>query len=329
MRVNYETIMRFFRDECTPEEKRAVMKWVNESKEHESLFFKWEELFYLGKEESLYNETALKNAEGELMSRLETEGESRKIFPLLKRKWKYVAAIAALITVTGLGIGHILEGEQEKLITVSTGNGETRALVLPDSSKVWLNENSTLHYPETFAGDHRELQLNGEAYFEVTKDKRKPFRVHSQNMDVQVLGTKFNFRSLNGEKTAEASLIEGEVKVEGNHNEGAITLSPGQKVELNLTTRSMKVSQTDAVVDAVWHDNLIPLDQADAFRIAEVLEKLYGVDIILSPDIDRTATYSGVLQKKETIEEVMEILKNAMHIDYKINQGTIFISSGK
>lgn len=329
MRVNYETIMRFFRDECTPEEKRAVMKWVNESKEHESLFFKWEELFYLGKEESLYNETALKNAEGELMSRLETEGESRKIFPLLKRKWKYVAAIAALITVTGLGISHILEGEQEKLITVSTGNGETRALVLPDGSKVWLNENSTLHYPKTFAGDHRELQLNGEAYFEVTKDKHKPFRVHSRNMDVQVLGTKFNFRSLNGEKTAEASLIEGEVKVEGNHNEGAITLSPGQKVELNLTTRSMKVSQTDAVVDAVWHDNLIPLDQADAFRIAEVLEKLYGVDIILSPDIDRTATYSGVLQKKETIEEVMEILKNAMHIDYKINQGTIFISSGK
>ena len=146
-------------------------------------------------------------------------------------------------------------------------------------------------------------------------------------MSVQVLGTKFNFRSQDEGKNAEASLIEGEVKVEGNHNEGAITLSPGQKVELNLVTRQMKVSQTDAIVDAVWHNNLIPLDQANMFRIADILEKLYGVDIILSPDIDRTATYSGVLKKKDTIDDVLKILQNTIHINYKINQGTVFISS--
>ena len=117
--------------------------------------------------------------------------------------------------------------------------------------------------------------------------------------------------------------------MEGNNDEGSITLSPGQKVELNLMTRQMKVEQTDAVVDAVWHDNLIPLDQADLFRIAGILEKLYGMDIILSPDIDRTATYSGVLQKKETIKEVLELLQNTIHIDYKIYQGAVFISSEK
>lgn len=89
----------------------------------------------------------------------------------------------------------------------------------------------------------------------------------------------------------------------------------------------MKVSQTDAIVDAVWHNNLIPLDQANMFRIADILEKLYGVDIILSPDIDRTATYSGVLKKKDTIDDVLKILQNTIHINYKINQGTVFISS--
>ena len=146
-------------------------------------------------------------------------------------------------------------------------------------------------------------------------------------MSVQVLGTKFNFKSLDDGKTAEASLIEGEVKVEGNNDEGSITLSPGQKVELNLMTRQMKVSQADVVVDAVWHDNLIPLDQADLFRIADILEKLYGMDIILSPDVDRTATYSGVLQKKDTIEDVLKILQNTIHINYKIYQGAVFISS--
>ena len=78
---------------------------------------------------------------------------------------------------------------------------------------------------------------------------------------------------------------------------------------------------------AVWHDNLIPLKQADLFRIADILEKLYGMDIILSPDIDKTATYSGVLQKKETIEDVLKILQNTIHINYKIYQGAVFISS--
>lgn len=324
MRVNYETIMRFFRDECTPEEKRAVMKWVNQSKEHETLFFKWEELFYLGQEDAIPDETTLRQAEKKLEGRI---GEERSTIPFFRKGMRYAAAIAACAAIAGLTVWFTLGRQEEHLVTVSTGSGETLALVLPDNSKVWLNENSTLKYPEKFDGEKRELRLNGEAYFEVTKNKHKPFKVLSKNMSVQVLGTKFNFRSQDEGKNAEASLIEGEVKVEGNHNEGAITLSPGQKVELNLVTRQMKVSQTDAIVDAVWHNNLIPLDQANMFRIADILEKLYGVDIILSPDIDRTATYSGVLKKKDTIDDVLKILQNTIHINYKINQGTVFISS--
>lgn len=328
MKVSYETIMRFFRNECTPEERQVVMRWVNESEGHKNFFFRWEELYYLGKTEAALDERAFQKAERKLKARIEDEEESnRQVFSFLKKGWKYAAAIAAVIAVVGFTAWYALNGREGDLITVSTQSGETLALVLPDSSQVWLNENTTLTYPKAFEESARELSLNGEAYFEVTKNKHKPFRVTSKNMSVEVLGTKFNFKSLDGGKTAEASLIEGEVKVEGNHDEGSITLSPGQKVELNLMTRQMKVSQTDAIVDAVWHDNLIPLNQADVFRIADILEKLYGMDIILSPDIDQTATYSGVLQKKETIEEVLKILQNTIHIDYKLYQGAVFISS--
>lgn len=330
MKVNYETIMRFFRNECTPEERQAVMRWVNESEEHKSFFFQWEELHHLGKADAAPDERAFQQAERKLKARIEREEEDdRQAFSFLKKGWKYAAAIAAVIVVAGSAAWYALNGRKGDLITVSTQAGETLALALPDSSQVWLNENTTLTYPKSFEESTRELSLNGEAYFEVTKNKHKPFRVNSKSMNVEVLGTKFNFKSSEKGKTAEASLIEGEVRVEGNNDEGSITLSPGQKVELNLMTRQMKVEQTDAVVDAVWHDNLIPLDQADLFRIAGILEKLYGMDIILSPDIDRTATYSGVLQKKETIKEVLELLQNTIHIDYKIYQGAVFISSEK
>lgn len=331
MKISYETIMHFFRNECTPEERRAVMQWVNESEEHKAFFFKWEELFHLGKMHEMSDETILQEAENKLEARIHTEekGKRLKIYGLWEKGLKYAAAIAVVAAVAGLAAWYLSSGQHPEMLTASTGSGETQELVLPDNSKVWLNENTTLTYPKKFERGKRELHLNGEAYFEVSKDKHKPFRVCSKNMNVQVLGTKFNFRSMDKGKTAEASLIEGEVRVEGNNNEGAITLTPGQKVELNLRTRQMKVSQTDAVIDAVWHDGLIPLDQADVFRIADILEKLYGMDIILAPDIDRTNTYSGVLQKKETIEEVLKILQNTIHINYKIYQGTVFISSGK
>lgn len=327
MKVNYETFMRFFRNECTPEEQQAVMRWVNESEEHKKFFFRWEELYHLGKTDVVPDERVFQEAERNLKARIKDEEEDDKpAFSFLKKRWKYAAAIAAVIAFAGFNTWYALHGGEDGLITVSTQSGETLTLVLPDNSQVWLNENTTLTYPKAFEESTREVSLNGEAYFEVTKNKHKPFHVTSKSMNVEVLGTKFNFKSQEGGKTAEASLIEGEVKVEGNGNEGSITLSPGQKVELNLMTRQMKVSQTDAIVDAVWHDNLIPLNQADVFRIADILEKLYGMDIILSPDIDQTATYSGVLQKKETIEEVLKILQNTIHIDYKLYQGSVFIS---
>lgn len=104
-------------------------------------------------------------------------------------------------------------------------------------------------------------------------------------------------------------------------------MSPGQKVELNTVTKQMKVSETNAALDAIWHNNLIPFKNADIFDIAEVLEKVYGVKIILSPDISPSTTYSGMLKRKDSIEDVLRILQNTIHLQYKIHQETIFISS--
>lgn len=90
-------------------------------------------------------------------------------------------------------------------------------------------------------------------------------------MNVQVLGTKFNFKTPSNGRIVETSLIEGEIKVSGNNNEGAITLSPGQKVELNTVTKQMKVSETNAALDAIWHNNLIPFKM----RIFSILLKYW------------------------------------------------------
>lgn len=327
-KVNYNTIIRFFKNECSEEERLLIIKWVNESQEHAEQFFRWEELYHLGNNSEKENDLAIRKAEKKLYERIEIEKSHQWFFSTINRWVKYAAVITSILAISGLTLWYFVADSQEKWITASTTNGETLEITLPDNSKVWLNENSILKYPEHFTKEKRELHLTGEAYFEVTKNKHKPFTVQSSAMNVQVLGTKFNFKTTpsNG-RIVETSLIEGEIKVSGNNNEGAITLSPGQKVELNTVTKQMKVSETNAALDAIWHNNLIPFKNADIFDIAEVLEKVYGVKIILSPDISPSTTYSGVLKRKDSIEDVLRILQNTIHLQYKIHQETIFISS--
>ena len=148
-------------------------------------------------------------------------------------------------------------------------------------------------------------------------------------MRVRVLGTTFNFKSDKRCRIAEATLIEGEIEVKGNKEEGQIILAPGQRAELNKNNGRLTVKQVDAKLDAVWHDNLIPFQKADIFTITKALERFYDVKIILSPDIRSDKTYSGVLKKKSTIESVLKSLQNSIPIEYKIVGNNIFISSDK
>lgn len=185
---------------------------------------------------------------------------------------------------------------------------------------------ATLKYPREFSEKARNVYLDGEAYFEVTKNRHKPFTVQSDAMRVRVLGTTFNFKCDKNYQIAEVTLIEGEIEVKGNKEEGQIILAPGQRAELNKNNGRLTVKQVDAKMDAVWHDNLIPFQKADIFTISKALERFYDIKIILSPDMRADKTYSGVLKKKSTIESVLKSLQNSISIDYKIVGNNIFIS---
>ena len=202
-------------------------------------------------------------------------------------------------------------------------------LTLSDGTKVWLNSQSKIRYPVIFNDITREVYLEGEAYFEVTKNRHKPFTVESDALRVRVLGTTFNFKCDKRCRIAEATLIEGEIEVKGNKDEGQIVLAPGQRAELNRNSGRLTVKQVDAKLDAVWRDNLIPFNKANIFTITKALERFYDVKIILSPDIRSDTTYPGELMKKTNIESVLKSLLNSKPIEYKIVGNNIFISSDK
>lgn len=147
-------------------------------------------------------------------------------------------------------------------------------------------------------------------------------------MDVRVLGTSFNIKCRPDNSFAETTLVEGEVEVKDKSDKGRITLLPGQKAVLNRVTGRMQVKQVDPKMEIVWHNDLISFEKSSIFQIAAALERFYGVKIILSPDVDSTNTYSGVLKKKDNIESVLNSLRNSIPFNYKkVDDNNIFISS--
>jgi ferric-dicitrate binding protein FerR (iron transport regulator) len=225
------------------------------------------------------------------------------------------------------GLGCWLLSVDREMIVESATEDIVKEIALPDGTKVWLNRSAVIRYADWRDDEERNVFIDGEAYFEVVKNPQRPFVVQSDAMQVRVLGTTFNFKNDKACKIAEATLIEGEIEIKGKNGEGLIILTPGQRAELDKSAGRLTVRQVNARWDAVWRNDLIPFEQADLFTITQALERFYRVKIILSPDVRTNVTYSGALKKKNTVKPVLDALKNAIPIDYKITGDNIFISS--
>lgn len=325
--LSEEIINRYLTGQCSEEELIEVNAWMKESEENARQLFRMEEIYHLGKFDQYTDEQRILRAEKQLYKKLDEEkGKQSKILSM--HRWMKYAAVIAVMLVMGGGVGYWFyqNGNNQQMMVAVASEGIVKEVVLPDGSKVWLNNAATLKYPREFSEKERNVYLEGEAYFEVTKNRHKPFTVQSDAIRVRVLGTTFNLKSDKRCRIAEATLIEGEIEVKGNKEEGQIILTPGQGAELNKNNGRLTVKQVDAKLDAVWHDNLIPFQKADIFTITKALERFYDVKIILSPDIQTGKTYSGVLKRKSNIESVLKSLQNSIPIDYKIVGNNIFIS---
>ncbi|WP_304590464.1 FecR domain-containing protein [Bacteroides acidifaciens] len=325
--LSEDIINKYLTGQCSEEELVEVNAWMKESEENARQLFRMEEIYHLGKFNQYADRQQMARAEKQLYKKLDEE--KRKQNKILRmHRWMKYAAMIAVILVIGGGSGYWLyqNGNNQHMMVAVANEGIVKEIILPDGTKVWLNNLATLKYPREFSEKARNVYLDGEAYFEVTKNRHKPFTVQSDAMRVRVLGTTFNFKCDKNYQIAEVTLIEGEIEVKGNKEEGQIILAPGQRAELNKNNGRLTVKQVDAKMDAVWHDNLIPFQKADIFTISKALERFYDIKIILSPDMRADKTYSGVLKKKSTIESVLKSLQNSISIDYKIVGNNIFIS---
>lgn len=326
IQINDDIKNRFLSGECTDEELVMLRDWMKANPEEARELFGMERLYDEMKAQSMPKEKILL-AEHKMTERIEAM-QAELHHAHIVRMWRRAAAIVVVCVLTGMAwmyLQHRAFFKPEMVVAMASAENDT-TVTLPDGTKVWLNKLASIQYPKDFEGEERKVLLDGEGYFEVTKNSHKPFIVESDVMSVRVLGTIFNFKVEKAKQRAVVSLLQGEVRVAGNHNEGMMVLSPGQKACVDAKTGKMTLSEADVYQDALWHEHKTMFNNETIRGIARMLERIYQVQVVVDPAIDRSSTYSGVIKEKETIDSVLDLLQNTLPIRYKLKGNKVYIS---
>jgi len=190
--------------------------------------------------------------------------------------------------------------------TLTTPPGGQYQLLLPDGSKVWLNASSSIHFPTAFTGSERNVELTGEGYFEVAKNKEKPFHVNVNGMQVEVLGTHFNVNAYGDEGSIKTSLLEGSVKIKSRQSSGI--LKPGEQGVLNKNANKIEVKKADMNEVMAWKNGLFQFDGAGITTIMSEISRWYNVDIVYKGKVpDRR--FEGKISRDAQLSDVLKILE--------------------
>jgi ferric-dicitrate binding protein FerR (iron transport regulator) len=196
---------------------------------------------------------------------------------------------------------------------------------LADGTRIWINSETRLTLPSVFAPNERVVKLNGEAFFEVAKDKNRPFKVEVKGQQIKVFGTSFNVRAYENSNKIETTLETGSIQLKvGNQT---TMLKPGEQSLFNKTEKQLIVSKVEASTFSSWKDGRFEFQNEDLVEVFKVVERWYDVDINYDENTFRGMHFSGVIKRNKDVNHFLEILNLSVPIRYEINSDKIKITS--
>lgn len=278
---------------------------------------------------SVYDkDKAFENFRNRVESQKEIQSTSRRGFSL-SALWRYAAVVAIIIAVGCISYwqGEVNVKDTFADISVEAPLGSKTKLYLPDGTLVWLNAGSRMTYSQGFGVDNRKVELEGEGYFEVKRNEKIPFFVKTKDLQLQVLGTKFNFRDYPEDHEVVVSLLEGKVGLNNLlREEKEAVLSPDERAVLNKANGLLTVESVTASNASQWTDGYLFFDEELLPDIAKELERSYNVKIHIANDSLKTFRFYGnFVRREQNIQEVLEALASTEKMQYKIEERNITI----
>lgn len=297
-----ELLHKYFRGDTSPQEEKQVMDWAEAS---------------AGNYRQYLEERKIWNA---LLIHYTTSAEKVEAFSAQNKSfilWKIgsiAASIALLISLSWI-IFTANKEEPQSLQAVMVPAGQRVQLVLGDGTKVWLNSKSTFTYPTSFGKNIREVELDGEGYFEVTKNEKAPFIVKTRKYDIKVLGTTFNVSAYQNKLSAfETSLLEGAIDVSTGDQTEWISLTPNEKV-----TEIDGILQKDTINNPEhlrWREGLICLDDEPFENLMRKFAVYYGIDIVINNPNVLKYKCTGKFRQTDGIEYALRVLQKDVKFKY-------------
>jgi ferric-dicitrate binding protein FerR (iron transport regulator) len=208
---------------------------------------------------------------------------------------------------------------------IATPRGGQYEIILPDGSKVWLNAASSLKFPTAFMGKKREVEMTGEAYFEITKDVGKPFIVKKGDMEIQVLGTHFNVMAYDKETNMKVTLLEGAVKIaplSGNGEGLGVRLKPGEQALVN--ENNIQVNKNVNINEVIaWKNGLFDFEGNDIKEVMQQIARWYDVEV--KYENVPSAHFMGTISRNVDVSEVLKMLEMTGAVHFKVEGRTIMV----
>jgi hypothetical protein len=222
------------------------------------------------------------------------------------------------VTITKTKDGQLVytgKADASAINRIITPKGSQYQLSLPDGTKVWLNAASSLSYPAAFTGAKREVNLIGEAYFEVSENRKMPFIVHSKGQEIEVLGTHFNVNAYDDETRTETTLIKGSVRVKLLNSTKSTLLKPGEQavVELNKLDKSA-VNVAEAIA---WKEGYFLFEDEGIQSIMRKIARWYDIDVVYAPNISQQKL-GGNISRSKPLTTVLKTFSNTDKFNFKV-----------
>lgn len=324
-------ILNYLEGNATADEIESLRGWIKEDKANEIVFKTmssyWQntslEVQYSSLDDAFLKLKAISSVERKIDPRGNLKIEHHRNF-----KWlRYVAVLLMLISISAL-LYLLVEPYDQPQVTEVKGNiikqnpkGQKLTTFLPDGSKVILNSESKIEYQAGFNSTERLILLDGEAFFEVTKDESKPFRVEAGGVSVVALGTSFVVNSKFPDMT-EVSLVTGSVKVSGRDDQ-SVVLSPGKSAVVK-EGRNIQIKDFDLDEKVGWKDGLLVFKENSLDEIFDKLKDWYGVEFLLEAPIRQNQHFSGKY-RNAPLDEVLEGIAFVHHFEFKIQGDSVRI----
>lgn len=364
-----DLIVKVLSDKASLEEAQLLMGWIEQDADNKIYFNQMKSAWQVSSSIKPLTRFDAENAWQKAKAIIEKENtvklNSRFDFAFVVR---IAAMLIFAFMLGGLGtyfgfkktinLGSIV---QNSVNEICAPLGSKTKLVLPDGTKVWLNAGSKLRYSQTYNTNQREVYLEGEAFFKVKTNPEKPFIVKTSEMSVKAFGTSFNVKAYPDEATITTTLVEGVVKIEGidkNSKKFDVSLKPNQKliylkksfsenvaikkeepkkqyvptfIEDKLKTANIPIgidSHVETKLYTSWKDDKWIIEREELDQLSVMLERRYNVTFLFNSDGLKKYRISGII-RKETLEQVLDLLKLTVPLTYKIKEGIVTIDLDK